>query len=50
MTAEEAAEATKMIKPKLVIPMHYGAIVGSESDAEKFKQLANCQVEILKPE
>ncbi len=50
MTATEAAEATKMIKPKLAIPMHYGAIVGSEADAEKFKQLASCQVQILKPE
>ena len=50
MTPEEAAEATRMIKPKLAIPMHYGAIVGSENDAEKFKQLAACPVQILKPE
>jgi L-ascorbate metabolism protein UlaG (beta-lactamase superfamily) len=50
MTPEEAAEATRMIKPKLAIPMHYGAIVGSESDAVRFKQLATCQVQILKPE
>ena len=50
MTPQEAAEATKMIKPKLAIPMHYGAIVGSESDAETFKQLASCPVQILKPE
>ncbi len=50
MTAEEAAEATAMINPKLAIPMHYGAIVGSEKDAEKFKQLATCEVHVLKPE
>jgi L-ascorbate metabolism protein UlaG (beta-lactamase superfamily) len=50
MTPEEAAEATRMIKPKLAIPMHYGAIVGSEGDAEKFKQLAACPVQILNPE
>jgi L-ascorbate metabolism protein UlaG (beta-lactamase superfamily) len=50
MTPEEAAEATRMIKPKLAIPMHYGTIVGSESDAERFKQLAACPVQILKPE
>jgi L-ascorbate metabolism protein UlaG (beta-lactamase superfamily) len=50
MTPEEAAEATRMIKPKLAIPMHYGAIVGSENDAEKFKQLAACPVQILKAE
>ncbi len=50
MTPEEAAEAASMIKPKLAIPMHYGAIVGSEKDAERFKQLASCPVQILKPE
>ena len=50
MTPEEAAQAAGMISPKLAIPMHYGAIVGSEQDAEKFKQLAPCPVQILKPE
>src|SRR2546425_1362382 len=50
MTYEEAAQAAKMIGPKAAIPMHYGAIVGSESDAEKFKQTAPCPVHILKPE
>jgi L-ascorbate metabolism protein UlaG (beta-lactamase superfamily) len=50
MTAEEAAQATRMIEPKLVIPMHYGTIVGSEQDAHKFKQLVTCEVHILKPE
>lgn len=51
MTAEEAAEAVKMIKPKLAIPMHYGAIVGSIEDANKFKQLVSeCEVKILEQE
>lgn len=50
MTAEEAAEATKIIKAEIAIPMHYGSIVGSEKDAEKFKKLAACKVEILKKE
>ena len=52
MTPEEAAQATKMVEPKLVIPMHYGAIVGSEQDALKFKQLVSTTtpVQILKPE
>jgi L-ascorbate metabolism protein UlaG (beta-lactamase superfamily) len=50
MTAEEAAQATRMIEPKLVIPMHYGRIVGSEQDAHKFKQLVTCEVQILKQE
>ncbi|MFX1512879.1 MAG: MBL fold metallo-hydrolase [Promethearchaeota archaeon] len=50
MTANEALEAEKMIKKKLVIPMHYGGIVGSEEDAKKFKENATCKVEILPKE
>lgn len=48
MTAEEAAEAAAAINPKIAVPMHYGAIVGTEADAQKFKSLVkNCQVEII---
>jgi L-ascorbate metabolism protein UlaG (beta-lactamase superfamily) len=48
MTAEEAAEAAATLNPKIAVPMHYGAIVGSDDDARKFKSLVkNCQVEIL---
>jgi len=48
MTAEEAAEAAAAINPKIAVPMHYGAIVGSEADAKKFKSLVkNCQAEII---
>ena len=48
MTAEEAAEAAAAIKPRIAVPMHYDAIVGSGTDAEKFKSLVrNCQVEVL---
>ena len=48
MTAEEAAEAAAAINPKIAVPMHYGAIVGSDADAQKFKSLVkNCQVEIV---
>lgn len=36
MTAEQAVEAVKAIKPKLAIPMHYGAIVGEAGDAQRF--------------
>ncbi len=50
MDAQEAAAAASMIEPKLAIPMHYGAIVGSETDAQKFEKLASCPVQILKPE
>ncbi|PIR16409.1 MAG: Zn-dependent hydrolase, partial [Deltaproteobacteria bacterium CG11_big_fil_rev_8_21_14_0_20_49_13] len=44
MTAEEAAGVVNKINPKLAIPMHFGKIVGSEEDAEKFKKLAMCEV------
>lgn len=47
MTAEEAAESTKHIKAKIAIPMHYGSIVGDDSDAERFKKLSSCDVRIL---
>jgi len=39
MTAEEAVEAAGDIHPEVVIPMHYGAIVGDESDAQRFAKL-----------
>ncbi|MBU5689501.1 MAG: MBL fold metallo-hydrolase [Candidatus Aenigmarchaeota archaeon] len=38
MTVEEAIEAANYIKPKVAIPMHYGSIVGSIKDAQKFKE------------
>lgn len=47
MTAEEAVEAVKVISPKLAIPMHYGAIVGSIDDANKFKSLSPVKVEVI---
>ena len=39
MTAEQAAGAARAIKPKVAVPMHYGAIVGSEADAVRFGKL-----------
>ncbi|MBI4314281.1 MAG: MBL fold metallo-hydrolase [Candidatus Omnitrophica bacterium] len=41
MTAEEAATAAALINPKMAIPMHYGSLVGTERDAERFKE--RCQ-------
>ncbi len=48
MSAEEAAGAAKLIKPDLAIPMHYGSVVGSQSDAEEFREL--CEEEGIKVE
>lgn len=36
MTAEEAARAALQINPGVAVPMHYGDIVGEQSDADKF--------------
>ena len=49
MTADEAVEAAKRIKPKIVVPMHYDAIVGSKNDAMKFKNSLEgfCEVAIM---
>jgi len=50
MTADEALQAVKSIRPKLAIPMHYGAIVGGLSDAEHFAQACPVEAVILKKE
>ncbi|MFH0875651.1 MAG: MBL fold metallo-hydrolase [archaeon] len=47
MTAVEAATLANKIMPRIAIPMHYGSVVGTKSDAEKFKNLCKCQVAIL---
>ena len=44
MTAEEAAEAANTIMPKVAVPMHYGTIIGTRADAERFKRLCKCKV------
>jgi len=46
MTEEEAAEAVKAIKPKIVIPMHYGTLEGIGGDPEKFKNLVGTAAEV----
>ena len=46
MTAQEAAEAAKVLKPKIAIPMHYGAIVGTADDAKKFAELLKGLVDV----
>ncbi len=47
MDAEEAEKVVSAIKPRLVIPIHYGSIVGSLSDAQKLKELYGEVVKIL---
>ncbi len=46
MTADQAVQAALAIAPKLAIPMHYGAIVGSEQDAERFREALEGKVAV----
>ena len=46
MGAQEAVEAAKVLKPKIAIPMHYGAIVGTEEDAKTFAELLKGTVDV----
>jgi len=52
MTAEEAAEAAKSMRVKVVVPMHFGSLVGTRADAERFRKLVGGakDVEILQQE
>lgn len=46
MNRQEAAEAANTIKPKIVVPMHFGHIVGTKKDGEKFKSLIDKSIEV----
>lgn len=47
MDAAKAANAANTIKAKITVPIHYGSIVGSREDAERFKRLVNGEVIIF---
>jgi len=50
MNAEQAAEAVNNMKVKVAIPIHYGDIVGTRNDAEKFaSSVKSAKVKILSP-
>jgi L-ascorbate metabolism protein UlaG (beta-lactamase superfamily) len=46
MDSAEAAHAALDIGPKVAVPMHYGAIVGSETDAGNFEQMLRGKVSV----
>jgi L-ascorbate metabolism protein UlaG (beta-lactamase superfamily) len=48
MDYKEAARFTNDIKPKYVIPIHYGSIVGSLDDFDKFKELIDKDIEVIR--
>ena len=47
MTADEAIQAARAINPKVAIPMHYGAIVGDQTDAERFRDQLAGTIEVV---
>ncbi len=48
MSYKEAAELANTIESKIVIPTHYGSIVGEKEDGEKFAKLVkNKEVKVL---
>jgi len=46
MSAEQAVKAALAIRPKLAIPMHYGAIVGDAGDADRFQKALSGKVDV----
>lgn len=50
MNPDEALEAIRLLQPKLVVPMHYGDIVGTLADAERLRSLSDVPVVILSSE
>ncbi|HHX43109.1 MAG TPA: MBL fold metallo-hydrolase [Chloroflexi bacterium] len=52
MDADEAAQALERIKPQVAVPMHWGDVVGSKEDVERFRRQApeGVRVEVLKAE
>ena len=48
MNVLEAVELIKIINPKIVIPIHYGSIVGNKEDGIKLKNnLSNTNIEVI---
>ena len=51
MNAVEAGGLARAIAPRLAVPMHFGFVVGSPSDADRFRQAAApITVETMTPE
>ena len=44
MTAEEAADAARTLNPQVVVPMHYGAGIGTPEDGSRFAELYDGRV------
>ena len=44
MNFEEAAQLVNEIQPKVAVPIHYGSVVGTKQDAEKFVKLLHTNI------
>ena len=49
MSAEEAAEAAQDLNASVAVPIHWGTIVGSRADAERFVSLCGDRGTLLEP-
>ena len=49
MNEEEAAEAVRAMRARAVIPIHFGDIVGSKENAERFSRMAGVETHVLDP-
>lgn len=47
MNHSKAADYINELKPKTVIPTHYGSMVGSAEDGEKFRKLVQPDIEVV---
>ncbi len=47
MNAGEAAQAARDIAPEIVIPMHYGTVVGSKADANKVAESLTNEIDVF---
>lgn len=48
MDAQQAAAFVNKLKPRIVIPTHYGTAVGSKEDVEAFEPLVNDRIEVMR--
>lgn len=48
MDVTESSELIRIINPKIVIPIHYGSIIGDPSDGKKLKELlSDTNIEVI---
>ena len=47
MTYQEAANLINKIKPQVVIPTHYGSVVGNLTDGEEFAKIIDKNIKCV---